>query len=161
MKYFKYKSITIQFDEKNILKYVEKHLRHKDCETGGIICGYYTDDLSQATITEFCEPPKDSIFGRSTFSRGVVGTEKYLKEKWNKGQYYLGDWHLHPYSSPIASFQDLNQLEINSNDKQLKCPEPLMVIVGGSSNKDFNVYIFIESEAKLCQHLDKSIQDNH
>ena len=154
MKLFKYKNIVIQLEEKDLLKFIENHLRRKDSETGGMICGYYSDNFLQATITEFCEPPKDSIFGRSTFSRGIAGTEKYLKEKWIEGQYYLGDWHLHPYSNPIASFQDLRQIEINSKDKQLKCPEPIMVIVGGSNNKDINVYIFIEKEANLCNPID-------
>lgn len=153
MKFFKYKKIVIQFDENNLLNYIEKHLRYKNCEIGGIICGYYTDDLLQATITEFCKPPKDSIFRRSTFTRGVAGTEKYLKEKWKERQYYLGDWHLHPYSNPIASHQDLKQIEINSKDKQLNCPEPIMVIVGGVNNKNINVYVYIEKRVVLCTPL--------
>lgn len=153
MKLFKYKDIVIQLEEKDLLKYIENHLRHKNSETGGMVCGYYSDNLLQATITEFCEPPKDSILGRSTFSRGIVGTENYLKEKWIEGQYYLGDWHLHPYSNPIASGQDLKQLEINSRDKSLNCPEPIMVIVGGLTNKDINVYLLINKKTICCEAL--------
>lgn len=154
MKLFKYKNITIQFEEKELLNYVESHLLNKNCETGGMICGYYSENLLNATITEFCKPPKDSVFGRASFLRGVVGTENYFENKWKEGQYYLGDWHLHPYSSPIASCQDLEQLELNSKDKNLKCPEPIMVIVGGPENKNINVYILIESEVKLCDMVE-------
>lgn len=153
MKQFKHNNITIQFEEKDLLSYIEKHLRSKNCETGGMICGYYSDDLMSATISEFCEPPKDSVLGRSSFLRGVSGTEKYFENKWKEGQYYLGDWHLHPYCSPTASVQDLKQLEINSKDKNLKCPEPIMVIVGGSNNTKINVYILIEKEVKLCYEI--------
>lgn len=60
---------------------------------------------------------------------------------------------MHPFSSPTASCQDLRQIEVNSKDKKLKCPEPIMVIVGGSDNKDMNVYIFIENESKLCNQI--------
>lgn len=153
MKLFKYKNITIQFEEKDLLSYVESHLRNKNCETGGMICGYYSENLLNATITEFCKPPKDSVFGRASFLRGVVGTENYFEKKWKEGQYYLGDWHLHPFSNPTASYQDLQQIEINSKDNKLMCPEPLMVIVGGSDNRDMNVYIFIEGKAILCEEV--------
>lgn len=154
MKLFKYKNITIQFEEKELLNYVESHLRNKNCETGGMICGYYSEDLKNAFITEFCKPPKDSVFGRASFLRGIVGAESYFEKKWDEGQYYLGDWHLHPFSSPTASCQDLRQIEVNSKDKKLKCPEPIMVIVGGSDNKDMNVYIFIENRAILCEKIE-------
>ena len=153
MKLFKYKNITIQFEEKDILNYVENHLSNKNYETGGMICGYYSENLSHAIITEFCEPPKDSIFGRASFLRGIAGTENYFEKKWGEGQYYLGDWHLHPYCNPVASYQDLRQLVINSKDQQLKCPEPIMVIVGGSNNKEINVYIYIEQEVRICESL--------
>ncbi|MCM1295932.1 MAG: hypothetical protein NC311_10360 [Muribaculaceae bacterium] len=153
MKLFKYKNIAIQFEENDLLNYVESHLRNNCCETGGMICGYYSENLLNATITEFCKPPKDSVFGRASFLRGIFGTKNYFEKKWKDGQYYLGDWHLHPYCSPTASCQDLRQIELNSKDKKLKCPEPIMVIVGGSDNKDMNVYIFIENEVKLCEQI--------
>ncbi len=154
MKLFNYKNISIKFNEKAVLKYIAKHLKYSDCETGGMICGYYTEDLSQAVITEFCEPPRDSILKKSSFIRGILGAKKYFIEKWEKGQYYLGDWHLHPYSQPTASDQDLQQLRINAKDKQLQCPEPIMVIIGGSNNDEINVYIYLEQKVIKCEHIE-------
>lgn len=151
MKLFKYKNIVIQLDENGLINYIEKHLQINNSETGGIICGYYSNDLLKAIITEFCPPSKDSILGMASFSRGIFGIEQYLEEKWRVGQYYLGDWHLHPYSKPSASYQDLRQIELNSKDKQLNCPEPIMVIVGGMTNNEINVYIFIDGEARVCE----------
>ena len=62
----------------------------------------------------------------------------------------MGDWHLHPYGAPIASGQDVSQLIQNSKDDSLKCPEPLMVIVGGKNNKEIKVYACFNNTIYEC-----------
>lgn len=151
MKTFKYKDITILFDETELYEIVEKHLSKNQTETGGIITGTYSDTLQEAQIIRFYEPPKDSKLCLASFVRGIYGLDRILKDEWKEGRYYLGDWHLHPYSAPIASCQDSKQLTFNSKDKDLHCPEPIMIIVGGLDNKEINVYLHIENDIKLCE----------
>lgn len=45
---------------------------------------------------------------------------------------------------PTASGQDISQIIRNSKDKDLKCPEPIMVVVGMEEKKlMYNAYIVI------------------
>lgn len=154
MKKYKFENITILFDESKLLNYIDDHIRNSDKETGGVLCGYYTEDKVSAVITDFLEPTKDSILGRASFVRGISGLKEMLDEKWNEGKYYLGDWHLHPYSSPSASWQDVSQLIQNSRDGSLKCPEPIMVIIGGKTNMEINLYICFHGVVKECIEID-------
>lgn len=153
MKKFKNQNITISFEENAVLHYIKTHLKKQKLETGGIICGYYTEDKTGAVITEFCKPTKDSVFSMMGFIRGVLGLKDDLKKKWSKGTYYLGDWHLHPYSSPCASGQDISQLIQNSKDKSLNCPEPIMIIIGGKNNDEFKVYTCFNGNVEECSEF--------
>ena len=153
MRIYKCNEIIISFDETQLLKKVEEHLNKNQTETGGIITGFYSSNLLEACITNFYHPPKDSKLGATSFVRGIYGLDKILHHEWKNGKYYLGDWHLHPYNTPMASCQDRKQLALNSEDKDLHCPEPIMIIVGGVYNKDINVYIFIENQIYLCEEV--------
>ncbi|OJZ04819.1 Mov34/MPN/PAD-1 family protein [Sphingobacterium sp. 40-24] len=99
-------------------------------ETGGILIGYYEDNNMSANITAVTGPPSDSKHGRTTFVRGTKGLKKILDNHWQKGRYYLGEWHYHPYALPDPSFQDINQMKKISTDHKYHCPEPLMIIIG-------------------------------
>lgn len=153
MKIYKNNQIIISFNELELIKIAERHLRKNQTETGGIIVGYYSDNLLEVYITNFYNPPKDSKLGVASFVRGVNGLEKLLQNEWKHGKYYLGDWHLHPYNNPIASCQDLKQLTLNSKDNDLHCPEPIMVIIGGIDNKEINVYIHMDNKIHLCEAI--------
>ena len=48
-----------------------------------------------------------------------------------KDQYYIGEWHFHPYSSPFPSATDLQTMHSLSEEEYLHCPEPILIIVGG------------------------------
>lgn len=73
MKKYKFENITILFDESKLLNYIDDHIRNSDKETGGVLCGYYTEDKVSAVITDFLEPTKDSILGRASYVRGFSG----------------------------------------------------------------------------------------
>ncbi len=81
-------------------------------ETGGIIIGYYDDMCKNAVITEFTNPPEDSKSDRFRFYRGIQGLKKLLQQRWKeRNEYYLGEWHLHPGSSPTPSATDIAQMK--------------------------------------------------
>ena len=85
-------------------------------ETGGILIGRYSDDLKWAEITT---------------TRGIITK---LKRAWQKQQYYLGEWHYHPNASPKPSALDLKTMVNLSKDEDLGCPEPILLVIGGSSS---------------------------
>lgn len=114
-------------------------------ETGGILFGKYNDDLNDANIIGFSTAPSDSKSGRFSFQRGIAGLQKMLLSLWQKAdrEYYLGEWHFHPFSSSMASSTDKQQMFAHANDSKLQCPEPIMIIIGGDPSRAWNVNIAV------------------
>jgi integrative and conjugative element protein (TIGR02256 family) len=101
-------------------------------ETGGILAGTYSPDKRSAVITHMSGPPRDSRRGRSWLVRGVVGLKEWLLELWSrKVAYYIGEWHFHPDNDPTPSPDDVAQLQAIALSPQYRCPEPVLVILGG------------------------------
>lgn len=113
-------------------------------ETGGILIGHYTREHDWAIITRVAGPPPDSERGVSWFFRGVKGLQRRLQQLWSKeSSYYLGEWHLHPGHSAVPSKADIRQMKRISQDESYKCPEPLLMLVGGRPEAwQLGVYVF-------------------
>ena len=122
-----------------ILKYC---VEANPCETGGILIGNYSEDCSVAIIKEATSPPIDSKHKRSNFFRGTANLMKKLDDAWVEGDYYLGEWHYHPNALSAPSWTDLKQMRTLSMDKNLNCPEPILLIVG-ENNTEWEIHIEI------------------
>jgi len=110
---------------KGIVYFCEKN-RHR--ETGGILIGYYTDDLITAVITEISYPPRDSKSGYAWFYRGIAGLKQLLIQRWKEPIpcYYLGEWHYHPTKDVEPSMNDIDQMIKISSDENYNCREPVV-----------------------------------
>ena len=121
-------------------------------ETGGIIVGYYTEDLSQAVICLITGPPPDSVHGRYTFKRGTKGLKEILKNAQSEKQFYLGEWHLHPNGTTEPSCQDVNQMKDIAGSKAYNCPEPIMIIIAGNAIKyEIGVFLAKRKPSKIYE----------
>ena len=116
----------------------------KDNETGGILIGHYSVRYDCALITEVTGPPKDSRSGKNWFYRGVKGLRGRLAHLWSKqDEYYVGEWHFHPGAPATPSVTDQKQMESIATSEEYHCPEPILVIVGGSAeDSDVIGYVF-------------------
>jgi integrative and conjugative element protein (TIGR02256 family) len=116
-----------------------------DRETGGVLVGFYADDGECAYVTEVGHPPPDSEAGPTWFNRGIRGLREWLEELWGarRRTYYLGEWHYHPRASPEASGDDRKQMLRISKDRKIRCPEPVLLIVGGDARSSWpsNAYV--------------------
>lgn len=101
------------------------------CETGGILIGRYSENLKWAEIMAATGAPMDSRRTPYAFIRSTKGIPALLKSAWKKRQYYLGEWHYHPDSSPKPSEIDLKTMYNLSKNEDLNCPEPVLLIIGG------------------------------
>lgn len=101
-------------------------------ETGGILVGRYSEDLSVATVYEATPPPSDSRRGRSWFVRGVSGLREMLHKRWRLKErtHYLGEWHFHPIANIEPSSDDFEQMVEISSSTDYDCKEPLLLIFG-------------------------------
>jgi integrative and conjugative element protein (TIGR02256 family) len=102
-------------------------------ETGGILIGHYSRDHAMAFVTEVTSAPIDSKRGNTWFDRGVRGLKRKLQLSWRKASaFYLGEWHFHPGAPPNPSPVDSAQMAEIGTSPHYACPEPILLIVGGT-----------------------------
>ncbi|MEK4197970.1 Mov34/MPN/PAD-1 family protein [Cytobacillus sp. FSL K6-0265] len=112
-------------------------------ETGGILVGSYSEEFKCADVSGIIVAPPDSKSGPTWFSRGTNGVKGELDRLWFKKKFYIGEWHYHPGSSSNLSSQDIKQMINISNNENYKCPEPILLIVGGKSDLwEYSGYVF-------------------
>ncbi|MCI0392351.1 MAG: Mov34/MPN/PAD-1 family protein [Acidobacteria bacterium] len=113
-------------------------------ETGGILLGHYSVSHECAIVTEITKAPLDSQSGRDWFIRGVRGLQRKIDRLWHRNQgYYLGEWHFHPFGSPLPSSTDAIQMFEIAESEQYHCPEPVLLIVGGDPVDVWSVKAFV------------------
>lgn len=121
-------------------------------ETGGILVGRYTDGLNCAIVTAVSDVPGDSRSGPTWFYRGVLGLQRWLGQLWrNERQYYLGEWHFHPYAKPKPSPDDVEQMTVIAASPAYRCPEPVLLIVGGDPAGAWSMraFVFLHGAARI------------
>lgn len=123
-------------------------------ETGGILIGEYTPAHDCALVHTATGPTSDSVATRTTFRRGVKGLQALLDKLWRHDRrYYLGEWHFHPGAAPDASGVDVDQLVEISSDLKYRCPEPLLLIVGGVLGGEWNASALVFPKGQSAIHL--------
>lgn len=122
-------------------------------ETGGVLVGRYTDLHDQALITEVSGPPRDSIHMRVSFIRGLVGLQRRIDRAWRRHDYYLGEWHFHPYMDATPSDRDRKQITAFARDPAYACPQPILIVIGGdpSDNPEFHIGV-VDGQTLLDLH---------
>jgi integrative and conjugative element protein (TIGR02256 family) len=109
-------------------------------ETGGLLIGRYAEGLDLAVIRRVTGPPRDSRAGRTWFDRGIEGLQILLLQSWSgHGDYYLGEWHSHPGAVPVPSGRDNRQMKAFAQSREIECPEPILLIVGGDPRRDWTI----------------------
>lgn len=148
------------------VRIAERTLRHAEhlCEeagikeTGGIIIGHYEDEHS-AFVNELSNPPSDSIRRKADFFRGAKNLRKLLEKAHRRGDYYIGEWHFHPNSSPCPSSADKKQMHAFARTTEIKCSEPILIIFGGNKNHwtiDVMVFTANHEYHLFCQSVRRS-----
>ena len=104
-------------------------------ETGSILVGHYRDRNRLAIVTDLPSTPSDSRASAMHFERGTLGLRRLLGRLWQRDRYYLGEWHYHPDAAPFPSARDDQQMREVAASDRFRCPEPILLIVGGSSSQ--------------------------
>lgn len=113
-------------------------------ETGGILVGSYSEVQDTAVIARVTGPPRDSRAGRSFFDRGTRGLQALLDRLWrSEHEYYLGEWHFHPGGEAEPSDEDRRQMRSFATCADVRCPEPILLIVGGYPETGRSVRAFV------------------
>lgn len=125
-------------------------------ETGGILIGKYSEDNSNAIISSVTGPPKDSKQKKCAFERGVIGLNSIIDYNWDLGYYYLGEWHFHPNTSSQPSTIDNKQMKKFAMNKSLKCPEPILLVIGGNQDKCWELSVHVYTKDSKISLIEQS-----
>ena len=104
----------------------------KGNETGGVLIGRYSSDLSSAWVEKATAAPPDSEASPTWFIRGRLGLDRLLRRSWSAGSHYLGEWHSHPAYHPSPSSDDLYAIQKIAENQSYRCQRPILAIIGGS-----------------------------
>ncbi len=120
-------------------------------ETGGVLIGRYSPDLTTALVLEATLPPSDSRRGTSWFNRGIAGLHEMLDRRWHSKNrsYYVGEWHFHPAAYVEPSEKDFAQMYRICSDPKYRCPEPVLLILGRQSigqERSVRAFVFPRGE---------------
>ncbi len=121
-------------------------------ETGGILVGFYLEAMDCALVTAVSGPPADSQCTKTWFARGVRGLQLWLERLWRtKGNYYLGEWHAHPGAVAVPSPRDIEQMRQIASSEPYRCPEPVLLIIGGDlrTSHDVGAFVFPHGEGPI------------
>jgi len=129
--------------ERELARMVGFCKRAKGKETGGILVGSYSEKHDCALVGSVSKAPRDSQAGPTWFRRGVSGLQRWLSKLWKSKTYYLGEWHFHPFAAPDPSGTDISEMVGVSKDDRCKCPEPVLVILGGNPAADWQLRAFV------------------
>lgn len=122
-------------------------------ETGGVLAGKYSDDKRSAVVTHLSSLPTDSKAGRTWLVRGVKGLKAWLASLWHSNSgYYLGEWHFHPGGSSDPSATDTQQMRLIAQSAQYRCPEPILVIIGGVTDENWSISVTVFPREGNCRN---------
>lgn len=124
-------------------------------ETGGVLVGYYSDELDQAIVTQVSTKPHDSKSSGFTFVRGIEGLLNFFKNIWPYRRYYLGEWHFHPFAEPNPSGSDFEAIKEIKANPNYDCKIPLLLILGGNPSKEYQIRSFACGEDSKITELQK------
>ncbi len=145
----------LSLQESLLLEGLKECLTSTPQETGGILVGYYTPAHDCAVVTALSGPPEDSIRGPRLFKRGTNGIQRWISRLWREQRhFYLGEWHYHPGGASVPSLDDKQQMRSLSKDNKLKCPEPILLIIGGDPKGEWtvNAYVFPVGQKYVVLH---------
>jgi integrative and conjugative element protein (TIGR02256 family) len=108
--------------------------RRSPLETGGILMGYWAENLSCVVIASIVGPGPEAVHKRLSFTPDHVYQEREIERLYfdsGRRVTYLGDWHSHPLGPLRLSVADrLTQLRIGMHRKA-RAPRALMAILAG------------------------------
>lgn len=148
----RYQLVLRKHAQKTILDECIKSGRN---ETGGVLVGYYSDELDQAIVTQVSTKPDDSKSSGFTFVRGIEGLLNFFKNLWPYRRYYLGEWHFHPFAEPDPSGDDFEAIKEIKANPSYDCKIPLLLILGGNPNKEYRIRSFACGEDSKITELQK------
>jgi integrative and conjugative element protein (TIGR02256 family) len=101
-------------------------------ETGGILVGYFADDLT-AVVTDASDAGPNAESSPTHFSRDIEHTQEWLEKSIRAATRpieYIGEWHSHPSEDTNPSLMDISSLTGIAKAENYLCSKPVALILG-------------------------------
>lgn len=110
-------------------------MEHYPNEFGGILVGYYSEDMSTCIVCETILPEKYKN-SKYYFVRGKEGLLEKLEIYFNQTPklIYVGEWHTHPDMSTNPSTTDKQALNEIADNDDVNIANPVLIILSNSKN---------------------------
>lgn len=129
-------------------------------ESGGILIGKVSKDLSTIIITDITTPTTADRRGRFFFIRNKEAAQKVINTEWKRSlgvKNYLGEWHTHPERYPTPSPKDLELID-DCKKKNSNPFEFIFMIIAGNS-----IDIYVGYQERNTENIQKlvSVEENN
>lgn len=152
----KYRSIdtglSLEIDDTLLSELHSVGLKHYPNEFGGVLIGFYSDDLKNCIVKASILPLKYKS-ARYSFERGREGLKEKLDAHYNARPrlIYIGEWHTHPDGLPLPSAQDKNAMKEIELSKEVNITSPILLIISLDKHQ-FTPKFYIQHNQKLYNY---------
>lgn len=115
-----------------LLQVSEEIDRSDSLETGGVLIGYWSQDLKHVVIVHSVGPGPLAVHSRDSFLPDGNFHEKEIARLYDESGRtctYLGDWHTHPIGGTELSRWDRRTLQVIARSPEARARTPIMAII--------------------------------
>lgn len=110
-----------------------RQLARKDKETGGLLLARISEE--EVRVVEATRAERRASISRILFKPSLSRKRKIVKEAFEAGLHFVGEWHTHPERDPTPSSIDMNSMKDSFRRSRHELNRFIMVIVGNREEK--------------------------
>lgn len=133
--------VIVQFEDNVLLHFEEyRQMECSDLEAGGQLFIKNINNKKELLICKATGPKKSDARGIRFFDINMRLAKIEIKRYYEKGLYFVGDWHTHPQDEPVPSSLDIESIQDcctkSEPSRDFKVNFLVMVIVGRADFPD-------------------------
>ncbi|WP_158253180.1 Mov34/MPN/PAD-1 family protein [Marinobacter maroccanus] len=145
--------LTVELSD-SVLAHFNQHAQHSDAspEAGGQLFANITEEGCHWFVSSATGPRPSDHRSRFFFNPDRRIERREIKDEYEQGKHYVGDWHTHPQQSPQPSASDTRSMGEIFEKSIHQLPGILMIIVGTHPPPD-GVWVSMHSSLGMALPL--------
>lgn len=140
--------VELLIEEDALQKMLHSAAHDPSLEAGGILLGKKKAGSACYCITDVGTPGILDRPGPFFFVRSRISAEKLVTRAWKKSGgtvNHIGEWHSHPFPSPLPSGQDRQDMDRAYREGEVLFPHFFTLIV----SEDFRIFVGLVERGKI------------
>jgi integrative and conjugative element protein (TIGR02256 family) len=117
-------------------------------EAGGML--FVRFEFPDIIVEEASPPGKGDKRWRTLFIPCRKIQRRYIKQKYEEGLHFIGEWHTHPQNTPTPSSLDLRSMEDSFVKSQHELNRFIMIVVG-NSQEELKLWVGVHNSTGYLQ----------